>query len=303
MEHKGFADHGELGGAEFVLAMMADEKMLNDDLQIRRKSFDGVHGLGNRFQFHNDVAEELAFDGVTDSAFIAKFVKLPDIMQNRGGQQQINVELGIMGSDLLCEAAQADDVFEQAAKISVVHDLRGGSALVTRGEAGIGNNSGHQLFEPGISDGSRVFQKLGVELVDVFPGVREKIGQVDLLRLCEADLLKRKLRPVAVNLDARLDFDEIVAADVFHRGVKLIPHACFDGAAAVAEFKAEISLAFTSVANLFFVNEKKRSDALLRIEIGDKGCLHDPDTGLFPNRRNFLWPFLCLLTSGVALTS
>src|SRR5258707_10816042 len=113
-----------------------------------------------------------------------------------------------------------------------------------------------------MADRPRLSQRLGVRLGDVRFCLREKIGQVNFLGLREPDLLKRKLRPVAVNLDARLDLDEIVAADVFHRGIKLIPHTCFDRASAVAELKAQISLAFASVSNLFFVNAKKRSEAL-----------------------------------------
>src|SRR5712692_11713641 len=47
MEDEGFADHGELRRAEFVLPVMADEKMLDDSFQVRWKTFDGVHGFGN----------------------------------------------------------------------------------------------------------------------------------------------------------------------------------------------------------------------------------------------------------------
>src|SRR2546426_4495756 len=152
---------------------------------------------------------------------------------------------------------------------------------------------------------SRVFQQLGVELVDVFLGVSKKICQVNLLRLCESKLLKSKLRFVAIDFDARVDLDEIVAADVLCRDIKLIPHAGFDGAAAVAELEAQIGLALAGVANFFFVNEEKSSDALFGVEIGDERRLHVPDTEpeRLPKRRNFLWPFLFLVTSGVALTS
>src|SRR5713101_6833834 len=76
VEGHGFADHGELWRAEFVLAVMADEKMLDDGLQVRRKTFDGIHGLGDGFEFHHDVAEELAFDGVADGALVAQFFEL-----------------------------------------------------------------------------------------------------------------------------------------------------------------------------------------------------------------------------------
>ncbi len=211
------------------------------------------------------MAEELAFDGVADGALVAKFVELTDVVQNRGRQQQINVELRVVDSDLPREAAQADDVLEQAAEISVVHHFRRGSAFVFRGDGGVRNDGGRELFQPGIRDRARIFQKLGVELADVFFGVGKKVSQVDLLGFREPKLLQRELRLVAVNLDTRVYLDEIVAADVLRRDVELIPHTSFDGAAAIAELEAQVGLALAGVANLFFVNEEKSSDALFGV--------------------------------------
>src|SRR5205823_13141697 len=122
VEDESFADHGKLGRAEFVLAVMADEKMLDDGLQVGGKAFDGVHGLRNRFKLHHDVAEELAFNGVADSTVVAKFVELADIVENRGGEQKIDVKLGIVRGGLPGETAQTKNVLEEAAEISVVHD-------------------------------------------------------------------------------------------------------------------------------------------------------------------------------------
>src|SRR6266851_3158508 len=45
VEDQGFADHGELGRAKLVLAVMADEKMLDDGLQVGRAAFNGAHGF------------------------------------------------------------------------------------------------------------------------------------------------------------------------------------------------------------------------------------------------------------------
>jgi len=53
------------------------------------------------------------------------------------------------------------------------------------------------------------------------------------------------------------DFYKIVAIDVSYYDVELVPHARFDGAAAVAQLEAQIGLAL-GYANLFFVNEEKK---------------------------------------------
>src|SRR6266704_296790 len=53
VEDERFTNHGQLGRAEFVLAVMADEQMLDYGLEIRRET-DGVHGFRNGFEFHHD---------------------------------------------------------------------------------------------------------------------------------------------------------------------------------------------------------------------------------------------------------
>ena len=90
VEDQGFANHGEFWGAEFVLAVMADEQVLHDGFERRGKSGDGVDGAGDGFEFHDDVAEELAFGGVADGAFVAEFVEFADVVKHGGGEEQVD---------------------------------------------------------------------------------------------------------------------------------------------------------------------------------------------------------------------
>ena len=134
------------------------------------------------------------------------------------------------------------------------------------------------------------------------------VGDVDFFGLGDADLDHRELRAIAVDLDAGLHFDEVVAIDVFGDDFELIPHAGFDGAAAVAEFHAEIGAAFARVADFFFVNQEKTGDGLFGEQLRDEACLHlvsrlEAVGARLPKSRNFLRPFLFLFASGVALTS
>jgi len=62
IEDDGLADHGKLGVAERVLAVMADEEMLDDGFQLCGETFMAVHGLRNGLEYPHDVAEELAFN-------------------------------------------------------------------------------------------------------------------------------------------------------------------------------------------------------------------------------------------------
>ena len=77
------------------------------------------------------MAQQLTFAGVPDGAVVAKLVEFSDVVQNSRGQKQIEIKFGIMRRNLVRQAAKSDDVFEQTAKVGVVHHLRGGRPFVT----------------------------------------------------------------------------------------------------------------------------------------------------------------------------
>ena len=112
MEDEGFANHGEFRGAEFVLAVVADEDVLDDGFQFGRKADDGIHGLVNSVEFHDDMTEELAFGGVADSTFKAKFIEFADVVEQSGHQKKIDIQLGIVRGDLFGQSTESDDVLE-----------------------------------------------------------------------------------------------------------------------------------------------------------------------------------------------
>src|SRR6266404_4382459 len=148
-----------------------------------------------------------------------------------------------------------------------MHYFGSGSALVAASDLGVGDHAEGQLLEPGIGDGFCVAAQLREHFFDVGGGVRQIVGEVDLFGLGEAQLDERELRLVAVDLDARLHFYEVVAMNVLGGGFELVPHASFDGAAAVTELKAKIRAALARVAQFFFVNKEKTSDVLVCEEI------------------------------------
>src|ERR1700676_1148710 len=179
-----------------------------------------------------------------------------------------------MRGDLFRQTAESDYVFEEAAEIGMVHDFGGWGALEAFGGRGVGEYAESEFLQPGIADGISEVEELGPEFADVFLGVREVVGEIDFVGFGDADLRKRKLRTVAVDFDASLDFYEVVAADVFGWGFEEIPHARFDGAAAIAEREAEVGAAFAGVADFFFVDKEETGDGLFAGEIGDEVGFH-----------------------------
>jgi len=127
-----------------------------------------------------------------------------------------------------------------------------------------------------VGDRGGNFEQLRIEFRNVAFGLGKKIRDINFFGPGDAHLHHRKLRPVAVDFNAGLNFDEIVAVDVLSGSLKLVPHARFDGATTVAQLHPQIGLALTRVANFFFTNEEECRDVLFGIEFRDKRSLHLP---------------------------
>src|SRR5882757_9846158 len=103
--------------------------MLHDGFQRRGETGNLVNRACDRFQLHHDVAEELPWRGVADGALIAKLFELTDVVEDRGGEQQVDIKLRILRGNAAGHAAERDNVFKQATQISVMHYFGGGGAL------------------------------------------------------------------------------------------------------------------------------------------------------------------------------
>src|SRR5947209_13164182 len=132
---------------------MADEEMLDDGFGRGGEAVDFVDGAADGFELHHDVAEKLAGGGVTDGAHVAELFELADVVKDGGGEQEIDVELGVMRGDAASHAAQGDDVLEQSTEIGVVHDFGGGGALVAARNFGVGDDGGGGFLRPRMGDG------------------------------------------------------------------------------------------------------------------------------------------------------
>src|SRR5579871_1154551 len=175
-----------------------------------------------------------------------------------------------MPRDEFGHAAKPDHMFEQATDVGVMHDLGGGCALITLCRARISDDLKDQLLEPRIFQRVGIAEKITPHFFDVVWRVWQIVGDVDLIGARDAALDHGELWPVAVQLDARLNFDEIITIDVLSDDFKLVPHAGFDGAAAIAEFKTQVSATFARVAHFFFVYEEKSGDGLFGEQLRDE---------------------------------
>src|SRR6266436_3676253 len=93
MENHGLPDHRQFWRAKLIFPVVADEHMLYYDLQVFRKTFDGIHLPCDRLQLQHDVAQKLALGGIADGAVVAEFVQLSNVMKDGGSQKQVEIQL------------------------------------------------------------------------------------------------------------------------------------------------------------------------------------------------------------------
>src|SRR5258708_3469311 len=120
---------------------MGDEQVLNYCFQRGRKAGNFLDRARDGFQLHHDVTEELTRRGVANGALVAKLFELADVMEDRGGEQKVDIKLRIMRGDAPGHAAERNNVFKQATQISVMHYFGGWCALVAARDFRISNHA------------------------------------------------------------------------------------------------------------------------------------------------------------------
>ncbi len=147
MQHESFGEHGQLGRAEIVLAVMADDEVLDHDLEfVGEAGLQGELGL-QHFQFDDHVAEQLALGGVGEGAVVGEFVNLADVVQKCAGEQKVAIDLGIVLAHQIAGTEQRDDVIEQSADVGVMQSLGGGGVAVGGGDFRIGHEGLDERLE------------------------------------------------------------------------------------------------------------------------------------------------------------
>ena len=117
MQGDSLGRHWELGAAELVGPVVAENHVLEPQQQLWRKRLAGqVRHAGYFLVEHlytdDQVADELSLVGIGEGAVVAKLADLADVVEKNAGQQQVAVELGIKGQKALRGVEQGDDVFQ-----------------------------------------------------------------------------------------------------------------------------------------------------------------------------------------------
>src|SRR4051812_28017153 len=125
MKRHGFQGHGQLGAAELVGAVVADDHVLEPQEEFAGKWFAGqllgpFNLVAQHLDAHDQVTYKLPQIGVGEGTIIRKFVDLADIVQENAGQEKVSIDFRIEIDDAIGNVEQGDHVLEQPALIGVV---------------------------------------------------------------------------------------------------------------------------------------------------------------------------------------
>ena len=234
---------GSFGRAEVILAVMADDEVLDHGFE-----FVGETGLQSKFglqhfQFDDHVAEELALGGVGERAVVGELVNLADVVQKRAGEQEIAVDLRIVLAHQIAGAKQRNDVIEQAADVGVMQGLGSGSVAVGGGDFRIGHEGLNERLQMRILEGRDEGRQGLPEFVDVLGGLGKVVGEIDFGFAQLAQLVDGELKAVLIFVDQAFDLEEVVLLEGVEDFLDVVPHFGFELAAAVAERESQVRLA------------------------------------------------------------
>src|SRR6185437_3357681 len=127
MEQKGLREHGQFRGAKFVLTVMTNDEVLNEDFQFVGKAGNLSDFSMQHFQFNDHVAKQLAFGCIGKRPVVGKFVDFADVVQKSAGEKQVAVDLRIVLTDQVTGTGERDHMVEQPTDIGVMQSLGRGS--------------------------------------------------------------------------------------------------------------------------------------------------------------------------------
>src|SRR5205085_5184953 len=132
---------------------------------------------------------------------VRKLVNFADVVQERAGEQQVAINLGIVVAEQIARAEERDYVLEQSADEGVVQGLGGGSGLVGGGDFGVGHEGFDQSFEVRVLEAGDKGGESLPELFDVFGGFGKIIGEVGFGFFHPPQLVNGELPAVVVPIE------------------------------------------------------------------------------------------------------
>ena len=183
------------------------------------------------------VSEELSFGGRMEERPASELVDPPDVVEERGRQQEVAAEAAVELRCVAAESGNGDGVLEEPAGVPVMAVRSSREGAQTRADVGVAHEPSDQCAQAGMRDLGCQELEEAVEFVEITARLGDKRRGVGLGRLERADL---ELKPVAEALDASEDADRVPLGEAVVQELDVAPDARLDAAARVDELEREV---------------------------------------------------------------
>ena len=181
--------------------------------------------------------DQVALARVARRAVVVDLLHLADVVQDGAGNEQVGVG-AVGGGDGQRHADDAQDVFEQAATVGMVHGLRRGPDAEPL--TVVGDDAGEQRADARIRHHGDVRLEFAPHLVEGTRRDRNQVFFVEargaiLVGVDAADAVDRQLQHALVGLARALDLDEVFFAELVAHARHLVEDLGLDGTAAILQ--------------------------------------------------------------------
>ena len=142
MQQQCLGKQRHLRRAEIHLSVMADNQMVHQRPEFRRKARDQPRLLVHHAQRNDDVAQQLAFGAIAEASVVGQFVNLADVVQHHSGHQQVGVHVRVVRGCHLRQGTKRKHVLDQPADVGVVDALGRGRDLVPAADLRVFHHGG-----------------------------------------------------------------------------------------------------------------------------------------------------------------
>ncbi len=231
------------------------------------------------------MADQLALIGVGEDPLIIQFANLADVVQEDTHQQKVAVEPRVERQQALGGVHERDHVLEQPAQVGVMVADAGRHLAKAAHEFLVHEETLGQGPQMRIGQLQQEAAQPLQKLVRVLLGVRQEVGELDLLGLGTLNMAQNDLKGPLEELYLALGEQEITGLEGAVEVLAGIPQPGADRAGAVAQLELEVEVAVTVGPQLLV---HYQVNVVERIAVGkllDKSPCHCP-WSIFPNP----WP-------------
>ena len=250
--------------------MVGKDDVLHEHGLLRRKSGEGGADAAHVLGPHVEVPQQAPLVRVVERPLVGKFVHLPDVVQQRPGEEQVGIHPFVVGRQHAADPRDGDRVLQQPADVVVVHRLPARR---------LAEAARHVRFRRVRKDGREEPRQVLVlhrrdvllerlpERLDPLLRDREVLGEVLRPPFLPPDLVDLELDAALVRDGGAAHLDHVVPVEPLPDLLGAVPHPRLDLSRPVAQLQGQVRLPGVAGQQRLVRDEEQVADRLPLLEV------------------------------------